>query len=155
MINEIVPQIDPGFRPGYLELAKSGELKKRAEQLWKMMASCSICPRECGTQRLKGERGFCGASSSLEIASYHSHFGEEDSLVGKGGSGTIFFTNCSLRCVFCINWEISQGGSGSQSSVDDLAEMMLYLQRIGCLNINVVTSTHYSAHILFTLNKLI
>jgi putative pyruvate formate lyase activating enzyme len=152
MTQNKAPQIMEDFQPGYLKLSQSGELKKRGEILWNMMASCSLCPRECGAERLQGERGFCEASSTLEIASYHPHFGEETPLVGKGGSGTIFFSNCNLRCVFCINWEISQGGEGTQKSIDDLAEMMLYLQRIGCLNINVVTPTHYAAHIVLALN---
>jgi len=116
------------------------------------MKSCKLCPRKCGTNRLDGNKGFCQASSQLEIASHHPHFGEEKPLVGKGGSGTIFFTNCSLRCVFCINWEISQGGRGSPSSVKELAKMMLHLQKIGCHNINVVTPTHYSPHIVLAVD---
>jgi putative pyruvate formate lyase activating enzyme len=152
MAGNKVPQIKPVFQPGYLNLSQSGELKRRGEQLWNMMESCSLCPRECGAERIKGERGFCQASSDLEIASYHPHFGEEDPLVGRGGSGTVFFTNCSLRCVFCINWEISQGGEGNLQTYEDLAEMMLHLQRIGCKNINVVTPTHYSAHIVLALD---
>ena len=147
------PQIDADFNPGYLKLSQTGELKKRAEALWKMMESCSLCPRECGASRLEGERGFCEASSTLEIASYHPHFGEEKPLVGRGGSGTVFFSNCNLRCVFCINWEISQGGEGNQLTIDNLAEIMLHLQQIGCLNINVVTPTHYAAHIVLALDK--
>jgi len=148
-----VPQIKSDFKPGYLKLSESGELKKRGDELWNMMTSCSLCPRECGAERLKGERGTCQGSSTLEIASYHPHFGEEDPLVGRGGSGTVFLTNCGLRCVFCINWEISQGGEGNPQTIDDLAEMMLHLQRIGCLNINVVTPTHYSPHIVLALDK--
>ncbi len=116
------------------------------------MESCHLCPRECAAERLAGEEGFCQASSQLEIAAYHPHFGEEKPLVGKSGSGTIFFTNCGLRCVFCINWEISQGGYGKRRSVKDLAEMMLSLQKMGCPNINVVTPTHYSAHIVLALD---
>jgi len=148
-----VPQTKTNFQPGYLKLSQSGELQKRGEHLWDMMVSCSLCPRECGAERINGERGYCQASSTLEIASYHPHFGEEDPLVGKGGSGTIFFSNCSLRCVFCINWEVSQGGEGNEKTLDDLAEMMLHLQRIGCNNINVVTPTHYSAHIVLALDR--
>jgi putative pyruvate formate lyase activating enzyme len=146
-------QFNTEYKPGYLRLAESGELKIRGEKLWDMMALCSLCPRECGAARLNGERGSCQASSALEIASYHPHFGEESPLVGQGGSGTIFFTNCSLRCVFCINWEISQGGEGSQQTINNLAEMMLHLQRRGCQNINVVTPTHYSAHIVLALDQ--
>ncbi len=140
------------FKPAYLALHKSGELKKRGEELWQIMESCRLCPRECKVNRLAGNRGTCQANADLEIASYHPHFGEEKPLVGRGGSGTIFFTNCALRCVFCINWEISQGGEGQKRSIDDLAAMMLDLQRIGCHNINVVTPTHYSPHILLALD---
>jgi putative pyruvate formate lyase activating enzyme len=143
----------PASPPAYLALHDSGELKRRGEHLWSLMSDCSLCPRECGADRLAGERGFCQSSSELEIASHHPHFGEERSLVGDGGSGTVFFSNCGLRCVFCINWEISQGGQGSTASIDDLAGMMLRLQEIGCHNINVVTPTHYSAHILLALDR--
>lgn len=141
------------FEPGYLELHNNGVLKRRGEKLWSMMERCELCPRMCGANKLKGERGFCGADSKLEIASYHPHFGEEKPLVGKGGSGTIFLSNCSLRCVFCINWEISQGGEGSRRSLDEFANMMLALQKMGCPNINFVTPTHYSPHILLAVDK--
>jgi putative pyruvate formate lyase activating enzyme len=117
-----------------------------------MMEECRLCPRQCGANRLEGEEGFCQSTATLAIASYHPHFGEERSLVGTGGSGTIFFSNCGLRCVFCINWEISQGGHGREQSIEDLAGMMLDLQRIGCHNINVVTPTHYAAHIVTALD---
>jgi len=142
----------PGFEPSYLKLHQSGELKKRGQELWNIMQSCRLCPRQCGVNRLAGEKGFCRASSELVIASFHPHFGEERPLVGKGGSGTIFFSHCSLRCVFCINWDVSQEGAGKPVSIDELAEMMLHLQKIGCHNINVVTPTHYSAHILLALD---
>jgi putative pyruvate formate lyase activating enzyme len=145
-------RVDPGFEPGYLRLHRSGELKERGEKLWNLMSECRLCPRECGADRLSGERGFCQSDSRLEIAAHHPHLGEERSLVGTGGSGAIFFSNCSLRCVFCINWEISQGGEGIRRSVEDLAGMMLHLQEIGCHNVNVVTPTHYPAHILLALD---
>ena len=141
------------FQPSYLALHKSGELKKRGQRLWSIMKSCELCPRKCKVNRLEGKKGFCQASAQLEISSYHPHFGEERSLVGKKGSGTIFFTNCGLRCVFCINWEISQEGAGSPRSIDDLAKMMLHLQATGCHNINVVTPTHYAPHIVLALDK--
>jgi putative pyruvate formate lyase activating enzyme len=141
------------YDPPYLDLHSAGELKRRGESLWALMEGCTLCPRECGADRLAGDRGFCRASSELEIASHHPHFGEERPLVGNGGSGTIFFSNCSLRCVFCINWEVSQGDQGGRSGISDLAERMLHLQEIGCHNINVVTPTHYSAHILLALDK--
>jgi putative pyruvate formate lyase activating enzyme len=145
-------QITPDFEPGYLAMHRTGELKERGEALWSVMDNCALCPRQCGADRLAGDRGFCGASAKLEISSHHPHFGEERSLVGRGGSGTIFFTNCGLRCVFCCNWEISQGGQGWRRSIEDLAEMMLDLQTRGCHNINVVTPTHYSPHIVKALD---
>ncbi|MFO7850975.1 MAG: radical SAM protein [Bacteroidota bacterium] len=143
----------PDFEPRYLSLHRSGELKRRGEQLWAMMESCELCPRMCGVNKLKGEKGFCDANSTLEISAFHPHFGEERPLVGKRGSGTIFLTNCSLRCVFCINWEISQGGQGSERTIDEFAQMMITLQRRGCHNINFVTPTHYSPHILLAVDR--
>jgi len=146
-------RLDLNFEPGYLKLHRSGNLKKRGKKLWEMMESCELCPRMCGVNKLKGEKGFCLANSQLEISSYHPHYGEEKPLVGNnGGSGTIFFTNCGLRCVFCINWEISQGGQGAARSIEDLADMMLDLQKRGCHNINFVTPTHYSPHIVLALD---
>jgi putative pyruvate formate lyase activating enzyme len=85
-------------------------------------------------------------------SSYHPHFGEESSLVGQGGSGTVFFSNCNLRCVFCINWQTSQGGAGSRTSLEALATMMLRLQQMGCHNINIVTPSHYSPHVVLGLD---
>jgi putative pyruvate formate lyase activating enzyme len=145
-------KINPRFEPSYLKLHRSGELKKRGEKLWAIMKNCNLCPRECGINRLNGEEGFCQASFRLEVSAYHPHFGEERPLVGKGGSGTIFFTNCGLRCVFCINWEISQGGKGKLITIKDLTEIMLSLQKMGCHNINLVTPTHYSPHIVLAID---
>jgi len=145
-------RISPDFQPGYLQLHETGELKKRADDLWKIMESCKLCPRMCGVNKLEGNKGFCQASAQLQISSYHPHFGEERPLVGKGGSGTIFLTNCGLRCVFCINWEVSQGGHGRDREVEDMANMMIVLQQRGCHNINVVTPTHYSPHIVRALD---
>jgi len=140
------------FEPAYLALHKSGELKKRGEALRDMMKECRLCPRECGVNRLEGETGFCRATSQLEVSSYNPHFGEEAPLVGHGGSGTIFMTHCGLRCVFCINWEISHEGRGQERSIQDLALMMLALKNIGCHNINIVTPTHYSPHVVLALD---
>jgi len=151
--DKVSAAIDPDFNPAYLELHKSGELKKRAEKLWNIMEECQLCPRRCGINRLKGKRGFCRApGAQLVISSFSPHFGEEKPLVGKGGSGTIFLTHCSLRCVFCQNWEISHLGRGNEKDIDELAEMMLHLQKVGCHNINLVTPTHYSAPILKALD---
>jgi putative pyruvate formate lyase activating enzyme len=141
------------FEPGYLKLHKTGELQKRSEKLWAMMESCQLCPRKCGDNRLKGLSGTCRAPGArLIISTYHAHLGEEKPLVGKGGSGTIFFSHCNLRCVFCQNWKISHLGRGSEKNINELAGMMLRLQEQGCHNINFVTPTHYSPHILKALD---
>lgn len=140
------------FEPAYKTLHNSGELKKRGKKLWKIMEQCTLCPRKCEVNRIEGEEGTCGASAKLEISSYNPHFGEERGLVGNGGSGTIFFANCGLRCVFCINWQVSHGGQGQERSIEQLAEMMLELQSMGCHNINVVTPTHYSPHVVLALD---
>jgi putative pyruvate formate lyase activating enzyme len=148
-----IAAIAPDFEPAYLKLHISGELKKRAETLWEIMEEDRLCPRMCGVNRLKGERGFCRApGAKLMISAFHPHFGEERPLVGRGGSGTIFLTHCNLRCVFCQNWEISQLGRGKASNINEFADMMLHLQKIGCHNINIVTPTHYSPHILKALD---
>ncbi len=139
------------YKPAYLNLKKD-EIKKRAQKLWDMMEECCLCPRKCKTRRLSGKKGFCGADDKLIISSYHQHFGEEKPLVGKYGSGTIFFSHCSLKCIFCQNWEISHAGSGLKKSIEDLSEMMLELQITGCHNINLVTPSHYIPHILFALD---
>lgn len=145
--------LDTGFEPAYLKLHRTGELRKRAEKLWAIMESCQLCPRRCGVNRLKGMVGFCRApGATLVVSSFHPHFGEERPLVGYGGSGTIFFTHCNLRCVFCQNWEISQLGVGSETDITELARMMLRLQTLGCHNINIVTPTHYSALLLQALD---
>jgi putative pyruvate formate lyase activating enzyme len=141
------------YTPGYIELHKQNELKKRGDSLWERMSQCDLCPRQCGANRLEGERGECNANSDLEIASVAPHFGEEPELVGESGSGTIFLTNCGLKCVFCINADISQEDHGSIYSIDEFARMMLALQDKGCHNINLVTPSHYSPHILLALDK--
>jgi len=141
------------WEPAYLSLHRSGELKRRGEDLTAMMASCALCPRQCGVDRLAGQKGFCQSTSQLEIASYHPHFGEEEPLVGRGGSGTIFLTHCGLRCVFCINWEINHEGLGNAVDTYDMAMMMMALQAMGCHNVNLVTPTHYAAHNLLALDQ--
>jgi putative pyruvate formate lyase activating enzyme len=144
--------LDPAFEPPYLKLHRTGELRRRGDALFEIMRSCRLCPRECRLDRRAGEKGFCGASARLRIAQAVPHFGEERPLVGRGGSGAVFFSHCSLRCVFCINWEISQRGDGHDRDVKDLARMMLKLQERGCHNVNIVTPTHYSAHVVRALD---
>lgn len=140
------------YKPGYIRLHRTEELKERGEVLWSMLKECKLCPRECGVDRISGEKGFCQAGSKLKVASFFAHFGEEAPLVGVGGSGTIFLSHCNLGCVFCQNWDISHQGEGSEVELEDLAEMMLRLQEQGCQNINVVTPTHYSPHVVLALD---
>jgi putative pyruvate formate lyase activating enzyme len=140
------------YIPKYVELSNSGELKRRAELLWNRMYCCDLCPRNCKVDRISGERGVCGANSEVEIAMYGAHFGEEPAFVGEGGTGRIFFTNCPLKCVYCINAKVSQEGYGEKYSIEELAEIMLSLQSDGCENICLVTPTHYTPQILFALD---
>jgi len=126
--------------PSYLNLSKK-ELKNRIEKLFRILKNCEICPRKCHVNRLKGEKGYCQLGYLPVVSAYHPHFGEEAPLVGKYGSGTIFMTSCNLSCVFCQNYEISQLKIGKEVSFEELAEMMIELQSIGCHNINFVTPT--------------
>ena len=113
-----------------------------------MLAECCLCPRHCGVNRLIGESGKCRTTSQAMVSSYGPHFGEEAPLVGRHGSGTIFFTFCNLRCIFCQNYSISQLGEGSVVGSEELAKMMLSLQAKGCHNINLVSPTHVVPYIL-------
>jgi putative pyruvate formate lyase activating enzyme len=133
--------------PAYSLLSKDA-LKERAGVAVARLASCDLCPRRCAVNRLSGELGFCQTGRLARVASYAPHFGEEAPLVGTCGSGTIFFTGCSLSCVFCQNYDISQRCSGLEASAKELAEMMLELQDCGCHNINFVTPTHIVPQIL-------
>jgi putative pyruvate formate lyase activating enzyme len=117
-----------------------------------MLEDCTLCPRNCRVNRFENETGFCGATQVLRISSAHPHFGEEAPLVGRGGSGTIFLTHCNLGCDFCQNWDISHQGSGTDVTIEQLADMMLALQSQGCHNINIVTPTHYSPHVILALD---
>ncbi len=136
------------MEPLYLSLHEKGELKERAEEAFSRMEACNLCPHECGVNRLAGEAGFCRVTEGPMVSSYGAHFGEEQPLVGFGGSGTIFFTYCNMACVYCQNWEISHLGQGDVISIEELARMMLALQARGCHNINFVTPTHQVAYIL-------
>ncbi|MEW6301043.1 MAG: radical SAM protein [Thermodesulfobacteriota bacterium] len=135
----------------YRDLWEKGELGARKDQAWERLRVCDLCAHECGVDRLAGKRGVCRADDTVQIASYGPHFGEEDPLVGTHGSGTIFFTGCNLRCVFCQNWDISQMRRGRTVSVSELADIMVELQDMRCHNINFVTPTHYMPHILAAL----
>lgn len=136
------------YIPAYAKLEAEGRFAERVDQAYKLFEHCRCCPRQCGVNRQNGEKGFCQAPLNPMIYSAHPHFGEEVPLVGTGGSGTIFFSNCNLRCVFCQNWPISIQGRGNEISDSKLADVMIKLQRIGCHNINLVTPTHVMPNIL-------
>ena len=139
------------FKPAYIETYKKGLLKKKAEYARKILASCVLCPRQCKVDRLLGETGICKTGSRAMVSSYNAHFGEEAPLVGQNGSGTIFFTHCNLLCVFCQNYDISHEGCGEEVSDEQLAGIMLALQKSGCHNINFVTPSHVVPQILSAL----
>ena len=125
------------------------ELHARIEEAYKLLDACRVCPRACGVNRLKDEKlGFCRSGLYPVISSVSPHHGEEPPLSGTKGSGTIFFTNCNLRCVYCQNYPISQMGNGAVRTVGELACQMTWLQEQGCHNLNLVTPTHFVPQIL-------
>ena len=134
--------------PSYLELEKKGVLSERVEKLLSYYENCTLCPRDCRVNRKNGQTGKCQASSRVKISSAFPHFGEEAPLVRRKGSGTIFFSNCPLRCVYCQNYKISIEGEGVEISDQRLAETMIKVQKMGCHNINLVTPTHYVPNIV-------
>ncbi|MER3409780.1 MAG: radical SAM protein [Thermoleophilia bacterium] len=134
--------------PSYLGLGPV-ELRRRAEQALELLGpGCQVCPRFCKVDRRADGRGLCGIGRHPVVASAFPHFGEEDCLRGWRGSGTIFFSGCNLRCVFCQNWDISWHVRGEEMSAPRLAELMLELQAIGCHNLNWVTPEHVVPEIL-------
>lgn len=146
--NKTQQKVIEDFKPGYKKLEEKGEFSRRIEQACEIMEKCILCPRRCKVNRRKGEKGFCNTGEKAIVYSYQPHFGEEVPLVGNNGSGTIFFSNCNLRCVFCQNWPIAHEGKGSEVSDEELANMMLDLQDRGCHNVNLVTPTHVMPNIL-------
>ncbi len=120
----------------------SGMLSEKAELLEALCSPCRLCPNRCGALRREGGRGRCRLAAETLVASASPHFGEEEPLVGRGGSGTIFFSSCNMACVFCQNHGISHSVEGDALSADQLAGVMLRLQQRGCHNINLVTPTH-------------
>jgi len=131
----------------------SSEIHEIGSLLFESMSECRLCPFECGVNRLEGELGTCNSSSQLRIASCNLHFGEEPPLSGGGGSGTIFLSNCSLSCIYCQNYPISQLGIGRDISTKELSEMMLKLQSQGAENINFVTPSHMIPMLLIALSQ--
>jgi putative pyruvate formate lyase activating enzyme len=136
------------FEPAYIKLYEDGKLQEIANQLYAIYDNCVLCPRECKVDRSKGERGVCSAGIRAKVCSAHPHFGEERPLVGRHGSGTIFFSHCSLLCNYCQNWDISHSAEGHEIIDEELAGLMIRMQKINCHNINVVTPTHYLPNII-------
>jgi putative pyruvate formate lyase activating enzyme len=134
--------------PAYLALFESGELGRRVEIARGMLHSCMACPRDCKVDRLADKFAVCRTGRYAVVSSHFAHFGEEDCLRGGKGSGTIFFSGCNLRCVFCQNFDISWQLQGVLASPQKLARMMLDLQRQGCHNINFVTPEHVVPQII-------
>ncbi len=137
------------FEPGYLRLKETGELEKRAEKALKVLESCVLCGRQCRVNRVENLRQApCRTGRNALVASFGPHHGEEAPISGSRGSGTIFFTHCNMKCVYCQNYDISHLGEGSEYPAEALSEIMLRLQDIGCHNINLVSSTHIVPHFL-------
>src|SRR5215813_7815942 len=114
------------FEPGYLRLGRD-EVASRAARALAMLERCRVCPRDCDVARTREELGLCNVGRHARVSAHFAHFGEEDCLRGRNGSGTIFFSFCNLRCAFCQNWETSQEGIGEVVTPDALAAMMLEL----------------------------
>lgn len=131
-----------------LYLYNRNGLKEVKKSLLGNLNNCMLCPRNCRVNRLKGEIGFCKTARFAKVNSAFLHFGEEPELVGNGGSGTIFFSNCNLGCLYCQNYNISHLGEGNEVKPEELAQMMLTLKAQGAQNINFVTPTHVIAQII-------
>ncbi len=140
---------DEHFEPAYLKLYRSGVLEERARAALRRLADCDLCARTCRVDRRETMKGaVCRTGRRAVLHSFGAHHGEERPLRGWGGSGTIFFSWCNLRCVYCQNWEISQKGVGREIDTQSLAACMLSLQEQGCHNVNLVTPSHVVAQIL-------
>lgn len=135
------------FIAAYLKLSER-EFEEKIEQAFHILKKCTLCPRNCHIDRTSGKKGACKVLDKPYVSSWGPHFGEELPLVGKHGSGTIFFGFCNLACVYCQNWTISHLGEGDEISYEKLAAIMISLQNSGCHNINLVTPTHQVPQII-------
>ncbi len=136
------------WEPAYMKLFRSGELYRRSREGLRQLQNCKVCPRDCGIDRLADEVALCKTGRHAIVSSWFPHFGEEDCLRGTNGSGTIFFSMCNLKCVFCQNYDISQKQDGEEMGPEALATIMMDLQNQGCHNINFVTPEHVVPQIL-------
>ncbi|MDH3255102.1 MAG: radical SAM protein [Acidobacteriota bacterium] len=136
------------FEPVSFSTWRRGELAERVDTAMRELADCRACPRDCGIDRLAGATAACHTARYARVASAFPHFGEEDCLRGRHGSGTIFFSSCNLRCVFCQNWDISQRRIGREMTAGEIADLMLELQARGCHNVNFVTPEHVAPQVV-------
>lgn len=143
------------MHPRYIELYRSTDLRCSIDKLKEVLKECTLCPHECRVNRLDGRYGVCRSTDRIVVSSLSAHFGEEQPLVGWNGSGTIFFTNCNMWCLYCQNYDISHLKRGEVISVAQLAEAMISLQQLGCHNINLVTPTHFVPQIVEALDMAI
>jgi putative pyruvate formate lyase activating enzyme len=143
-------EADKGFVAAYKKLSRK-ELSEKIKRSEAILKNCTLCPRNCKVDRTSGEKGFCKTGDKPFVSSWNPHFGEERPLVGRYGSGTIFFSFCNLGCLFCQNWTISHAGEGNTVFYETLSDIMLTLQQYGCHNINLVTPTHQVPMILKSL----
>ncbi|MFQ5597084.1 MAG: radical SAM protein [Nitrospiria bacterium] len=149
MTNLQIRDTNREFRPSYLKLLETGELEKRKALAFRHLQGCDLCARYCQVNRLQTLKGVvCHTGEQAVVYSYSPHHGEEGPLRGRRGSGTLFFSWCNLRCLYCQNWEISQKGMGETVTTETLADMMLDLQAQGCHNINFVSPSHVVAQII-------
>lgn len=141
--------------PSYYNLWKNGELQLRINKVKAVLKDCVLCPNKCHVNRLDGETGVCSAGRFPVVANHGPHFGEEPPLVGFNGSGTIFFSFCNLHCKFCQNYDISHLANGTKMSISQLTKVMIEIQNMNCINLNLVTPTHFLPQILEALLQAI
>lgn len=137
----------PATTPNYQRLSDE-EFRARVDELRDRYADCDLCAYDCGVDRTAGETGACRVDDTVSVSSYFDHHGEEEVLRGHNGSGTIFLAHCNMTCVFCQNFETSQEPRSAAVTSEEIAEMALELQNRGCHNVNFVSPTHYSPHLV-------
>lgn len=140
------------YIPRYVKAKQQGVLQRKIEQSAALLNACTLCPRQCRVDRTKGEKGYCSTGKKAVVSSFSAHFGEEPQLSGNNGSGTLFFSHCHLKCIFCQNYEISVEGMGQEVDDEQVAWIMLDLQKTGCHNINLVSPSHVVPQILKALD---
>src|ERR1700682_2427163 len=134
------------YEPGYVRLLESGELAERVERLYELLSACTVCPRNCGNDRLAGVLASCASAERPVVSAYAPHSGEEPPISGTRGAGNIFFGNCNLRCVYCQNFQISQDypvQRHNEVSVERLADTALELQERRCHNGRLVSAPEF------------